>query len=268
MVRGKCFAADLEFRPAGGVRGINRDVIQQDPWLVRRIAFRIRPNVVGHLKTVPAQELDRFAFRRGIHVARQNQRLPSVPDHGVRQVSPEEAAPDAPVLVGNLPADGSDSVWQRLHALAEEGRSVLFLRSDPFAGHRDEHKKCLTDIAGSEARCYHFNNWLYHMDNIRVDSPVFANLPKESVCDMETYDQVYPANLILDTKPADRVFCAGIGLNCFIEKNCARSLTLAEFRRGKGVILLNTMRIEENLGKSPVADQLLLKLLSVYGHKQ
>ena len=183
--------------------------------------------------------------------------------HGVRTAELNDDDSPALILVGAVSADGP--LWADLHRRAESGSTVVFLRTEPFIGPRDIPVRCLTDIAGPDARCVRQSDWLYHMDNIHTDSPLFDGLPTAPVCDMETYDQVYPAALLLDMKRADRVFCAGIGLNCFIEHNCARSLTLAEYRLGRGRFVLNAFRVEERLTLHPIADQLLLNLLNVYG---
>ncbi len=184
--------------------------------------------------------------------------------HGIAQTGIDGPAPGV-ILVGVVPREGSDGIWARLRSCAEAGSTVIFLRSESFLGKRDEPVTRLTDIAGANARCVSQWDWLYHMDNIHKDCELFARLPQAPVCDMETYDLVYPATLFLDMAPADHVYCGGVGLNCFIEHNCALSLTLSEYRHGAGRFVLNAFRIEEMLGRHPIADQLLLNLLSFYG---
>ncbi len=185
--------------------------------------------------------------------------------HGIGQTAPDGSSAPGVVLVGAVPREGSDAVWSLLCRCAQAGSTVIFLRSESFLGRRDEPVRPLTDIAGADARCVPQSDWLYHMDYIHKDCELFDRLPRSPVCDPETYDLVYPSTLFLDMAPADRVLCAGIGLNCFIENNCARSLTLAEYRCGAGRFVLNAFRIEEMLGRHPIADQLLLNLLSFYG---
>ena len=184
---------------------------------------------------------------------------------GVRPVEPDPDASPALVLVGAIPREGHDELWKTLHRCAERGSTVVFLRTEPFMDGRDVPVSRLTDIAGKDARCVYQHDWLYHMDNIHQAGPLFEGLPEASVCDMETYDRVYPSALFLDMDRADAVHCAAIGLNCFIEHNCARSLTLAEYRRGEGRFVINAFHIEEQLGRHPIADQLMLNMLACYG---
>ena len=151
-----------------------------------------------------------------------------------------------------------------LQEKAKNGANVLFLRTEPFIGERNIANPKLTAIAGEEARCIFFRNWLYHMDNLHIPSPVFNNLPETPLLNMELYGDVYPSELFLDMKKADTVLTAGIMLNGFIENNCARSLTLSEYKEGEGRLILNAFLIEQNLGKHPIADQLFMNMLENY----
>ena len=159
----------------------------------------------------------------------------------------------------------SETDLESLKQKAEEGANVVFLRTEPFKGERNTANPKLTMLAGETARCIGIRNWLYHTDSLHIPHPVFHNLPAEPLLNMELYDDIYPSELFLDMKKADKVICASIMLNGFLENNCARSLTFSEYKAGKGCYVINALRIEQNLGKLAAADQLFLNILAEYG---
>jgi len=188
------------------------------------------------------------------------------------------------LLVGN--PDDMDKYWFVAHKWAKKGGTVIFLRTEPLRGDGQEHlreplemptekfyrereveNRYLQELAGEKARCAYYYNWLYHMDTVHIDHPVFTNTTNAGVMDLETWGDVCPECLFLDMEQPDQVFAAGIGMNCCMEDECARSQALCEYRLGEGRVILNALKVEDNLGRHPFADQILLNMVGEYGRK-
>ena len=185
------------------------------------------------------------------------------------------------LLIGN--PDNMQTGWEKAMAFASAGGTVVFLNALPLAGKRipgedqmsnmpsqiydDERlyvNPYLTEIAGLDARCTTYHNWLYHMDTIHIDHPIFWNTSKAGLLDMEQWDDICPEKLFLNMKQPDLVLAAGIGLRLFIEDQCAASQAMCVYNRGQGRVVINGLRIEENIGKHPFADQILLNIVNTF----
>lgn len=200
--------------------------------------------------------------------------------YGVSVGRPGEA--EKLLLVG-APEDLSAG-WDRTLRFARAGGTVVFLcpeifhrkrepsddqfynmPMDVFTEERSFRSPLLTALAGENACCVPFHNWLYHVDTIHADHPIFAHTTPAGVLDMEVWGELCPTRLFLDLKKPDAVLAAGIGLCVEIENNTAASQALCVYTQGAGRVVLNGFQIAENLGLHPFADQLLLNLIALFG---
>ena len=199
----------------------------------------------------------------------------------VTEFTETEKAPEL-LLVG-MPED-PDRDWARLLTLCGAGTTAVFLRPEFFLPPQKERvgqlanmpmdifqeelsreNPRLTAIAGPEARCASFHNWLYHMDTIHADHPVFRNTTPAGVLDLETWGDLCPEKLFLHMRRPDEVLAAGIGLRVEIEEETAESMALCIYRLGAGKAVLSGLAVDRELGRHPFADQMLLNLVSEYG---
>ena len=203
--------------------------------------------------------------------------------HGINVIDFTESSNTEPMLLFIGTPENMDAHWERAMQLASSGGTVVFLNTNPLCGKRtpgthqmanmplqifEEERQYvnpyLTAIAGENARCATFHNWLYHMDTVHITHPVFWNTTDGGILDMELWGDICPEKLFLDMKQPDLVLAAGIGLRVEIENDCATSQAMCVYNKDNGRIIINGLRIEENLGKHPFADQLLLNIVKVY----
>ena len=99
--------------------------------------------------------------------------------------------------------------------------------------------------------------WLYHKDDWAKAHPVFQGLPCGGMMDYAFYREMIP-DTVFSGQEAPAQAIAGANNVSF---DYSSGLMLAEYRLGEGRFLLNTLPIRENLGRNPVADQLLRNML-------
>jgi hypothetical protein len=157
------------------------------------------------------------------------------------------------ILVGSgAPAD--DAAWQALLERVRQGATVVFLSpevfrvgDDPVARLPLERKGTLVGIHG----------WLYLKDEWAKAHPIFAGLPAGGLMDTTFYREVIPDLVFTGQDPPAEAVAGAIKAS----QDYASGLMLSVYRVGKGRIVLNTLRITENLGTHPAADRLLRNLL-------
>ena len=151
---------------------------------------------------------------------------------------------------------------QRLEALLERGSTVVFLDPEFFAC--EDVLPLLKKIAGEDARCETTIDWLYHFDTVHIRHPLFSNIHDEGLLELDTFFELYPRLIFTNTKKADRTLAASIRTDA---GQCATSLTVGEYRVGKGAAVINGFRVEAALGINPYADRMLLNFALCYGEK-
>lgn len=179
--------------------------------------------------------------------------------NGIQATDFTEICNCSTVLVGN-PENRTDSAfWDHLFALAEQGANVIFVNPELFS--TDETKSYLKAIAGERAACESTINWLYHFDTVHVRHPLFDHIHDEGLLELDAFTELYPRIIFTETDKADVTVAAAVRIDSV---NCATSLTIGEYRKGNGKMVLNGFRMEEALGKNPYAEQMLLNFLSYY----
>ena len=126
---------------------------------------------------------------------------------------------------------------------------------------------------GIAGRRIYYRNWLYHVDCYAAPGSVFSGLTGSGapgserdcgILDMELWGDVYPSCYIADAEKPDFTHAAAFGTGLLTENRTLSALVLGEYAYGKGRIVVNTFRILDNLGRSPLADRLAEKLIGRY----
>jgi hypothetical protein len=100
-------------------------------------------------------------------------------------------------------------------------------------------------------------SWLYHKDEWAKSHPIFDGLPAGGLMDYTFYREIIPdAAWVGQDTPAEVVAGA---TNTSIDYSAGLFVSGNSF--GAGQFILNTLLIRENLGRSPVADRLLVNML-------
>ncbi len=158
------------------------------------------------------------------------------------------------VLVGNKPLAGDAAAFADLARHIARGSTAVFLSPEVFkkgddpAGWLPLAKK--GTLAGLPV-------WVYHKDDWARRHPIFDGLPAGCVLDHTFYREVLGSlGWSGQEAPAEAVAAA---INT--SSGYSSGLTVAVHKLGAGRLVLNTLRIRENLGRDPVAERLLRNML-------
>jgi hypothetical protein len=134
------------------------------------------------------------------------------------------------------------------------GASVVFLSPSVFAA-GDQPTTWLP--LANKGRLTGLPSWLYHKDEWAKHHPIFDGLPAGGLMDYTFYREIIPdAAWVGQDAPMEVVTGA---TNTSIDYSAGIFVSGNSF--GAGQFILNTLLIRENLGRSPVADRLLLNML-------
>lgn len=162
-------------------------------------------------------------------------------------------------------------LWRRIYKFASDGGNVVFLDPDMIGRNNadpdiwkkgPETTEYLPFIQKGE--CSGYWNWLYHLDNIHKNHPVFDGIHKEGIVEYEYFDSIYPVKIYEGIEKPSKTVCAAIGVGQTRKEGYVSGLTFGEYNYGKGRIILNTFRIIESVGHNPIADRMLFNIVKHY----
>ena len=190
---------------------------------------------------------------------------------GVTPAAPEDAGSAAPVIVGDVPEEEKPAVWARIGTLLEEGRSVVL--TSRFAAAKDGD---MTGWLPTECGLSGFpagrnpTDWLYHKEYLaRRGHPYFSGLPT-GMMDWEYYRHLICGAFFRADAPDGpweaASIAVGVGEHC--EGGYKGGMTLCALPVGKGRLILNAYRLQENLNRNPAADRLFLNILNTEYKRQ
>ncbi len=159
------------------------------------------------------------------------------------------------LIVGRTTDRGTRAEFDRLYDVVRSGIGVLFLSPEVFAEGEDATGKLPFATKGSFDR---LPNWLYHKDDWARRSSAFDGLQSGCVLDYAYYCDVIPVVTFKGQAPAPTSALAGAFST---QMDYDAGLSIAEWKLGKGKMILSTWLIQENL-PSPIAERLLRNLLN------
>ncbi|MFN8492632.1 MAG: glycoside hydrolase family 2 TIM barrel-domain containing protein [Caldilineaceae bacterium] len=163
------------------------------------------------------------------------------------------------VLVGEPEqSDALDQQWSLLMQQINQGASAIFL--SPSALQQGENSVGRLPF-GERLRFTPFHDWLYHKECVAKPHPLFAGLAAPGIMDWDYYGPVIPHAFFTDQATPDDVAAAAFAVGYSCPGGYAAGLLLATYHFGQGRLVLNTLRILENLEQHPAAGRLLLNLL-------
>jgi hypothetical protein len=171
--------------------------------------------------------------------------------HGVRCRTWTESQPtqDQVILVSQAPAVFAE-LWKRV----EDGATAVFLL--PAALQKGDQPLGWLPLA-NQGTAAPIHGWLYLKDEWAKRHPVFDGLPSGGLLDYTFYREIIPDLVLTGQDPPAEAVAGAIKAS----QDYSSGLMLAVHKFGAGRIILNTLRIRENLGAHPAADRLLLNLL-------
>ena len=99
--------------------------------------------------------------------------------------------------------------------------------------------------------------WLYLKDEWCKRHPIFEGMPSGGLMEYNYYREIIPDLVWSGQDPPAEAVAGAIKAS----QDYASGLMLAVYDLGEGRLILNTLRIRENLGRHPAAEQLLRNLL-------
>lgn len=168
-------------------------------------------------------------------------------------VLPFSGETDLPVIVGNPEDHGDDAKWNSLRTAAENGYKTVFMQSRLFLDHPE-----LTAKTGfADFRCVYTQDFLYHKEYVPMPHPIFDGL-RPGMMDLDYVSTVFPHETI-ETEASPEPICSGfVTGSIWVEGAYRSSYSIAEWKTGRGSVILSMPYVLENIGDNPVADILLI----------
>ena len=168
-------------------------------------------------------------------------------------VLPFSGETDLPVIVGNPEDHGDDAKWNSLRTATENGHKTVFMQSRLFLDHPE-----LTAKTGfADFRCVYTQDFLYHKEYVPMPHPIFDGL-RPGMMDLDYVSTVFPHETI-ETEASPEPICSGfVTGSIWVEGSYRSSYSIAEWKTGRGSVILSMPYVLENIGDNPVADILLI----------
>lgn len=168
-------------------------------------------------------------------------------------VLPFSGETDLPVIVGNPEDHGDDAKWNSLRTAAENGHKTVFMQSRLFLDHPE-----LTAKTGfADFRCVYTQDFLYHKEYVPMPHPIFDGL-HPGMMDLDYVSTVFPHETI-ETEASPEPICSGfVTGSIWVEGSYRSSYSIAEWKTGRGSVILSMPYVLENIGDNPIADILLI----------
>ncbi len=177
--------------------------------------------------------------------------------HGIntQNIAPEGSKVRQVILVaGTPPAPGGVTAFRDLAQRIAEGSTAIILSPSLLAeGNQPTRWLPLAD-KGTIAPIY---GWLYLKDEWAKCHPIFDGLPAGGLMDYDYYGDLIPDELYRGLGASASAVAGAIKAS----QDYDSGLMVAVVPLGEGRIILNTLRIRENLGTHPVAERLLRNML-------
>ena len=168
-------------------------------------------------------------------------------------VLPFSGETDLPVIVGNPEDHGDDAKWNSLRTAAENGHKPVFMQSRLFLDNPE-----LTAKTGfADFRCVYTQDFLYHKEYVPMPHPIFDGL-RPGMMDLDYVSTVFPHETI-ETEASPEPICSGfVTGSIWVEGAYRSSYSIAEWKTGRGSVILSMPYVLENIGDNPIADILLI----------
>lgn len=168
-------------------------------------------------------------------------------------VLPFSGETDLPVIVGNPEDHGDDAKWNSLRTATENGHKTVFMQSRLFLDHPE-----LTAKTGfADFRCVYTQDFLYHKEYVPMPHPIFDGL-HPGMMDLDYVSTVFPHETI-ETEASPEPICSGfVTGSIWVEGSYRSSYSIAEWKTGRGSVILSMPYVLENIGDNPIADILLI----------
>ena len=161
------------------------------------------------------------------------------------------------VLIGK---NTDESILKKAKDAAASGAKVVFMSPHSFYNSNIS----ISDFLGiaDDLRIFDARDWLYHKECIASNEYIFEGLGL-GICDSTQYGQTFPFYSYMTSRTPEDIICPAFYVGSpHVNGAYASGHTIAGFTSGKGMIYLNCFLLEENIGKNPAADMILINLIN------
>ena len=173
------------------------------------------------------------------------------------------------VLVGDMPEE--DAAWEALYERAKSGATVVFLKPEAFLnGVADPYNYYTNNVPHrlpieQKGEIRFTDNWAWRIHTVLKNHRYAKDLPIGLLSDL-VYNQTTPCFMYEKIATPDEVVAVSLaapygGKHCYEYNTRFSGVAIGVYNYGKGKLVLNTIRILDELGKNPAADKLLLNFL-------
>jgi hypothetical protein len=174
---------------------------------------------------------------------------------GARPFDPAVQPTREVILAGAKPPPGGAQAWRDLVRHLARGSTAVFLSPELFK--KGDNPVGWLPLA-NKGSLSGLPRWLYLSDDWAKSHPIFEGLPCGGLMDYTYYRHLLPnSGWVGQDLPAEAV-AGAIGTSL----GYSSGLMVSVHSLGAGRLVLNTLRIRENLGADPAAERLLRNLLS------
>lgn len=178
-------------------------------------------------------------------------------DHGLKYrpyASTDEGTARAVILVSGKPPADPAVVFRDLARRIVRGSTVIFLTTDTYSRGQQSTGWLPLKTKGNVSG---IARWLYHADEWAKRHPIFDGLQAGGLMDYGYYRELIPDVVFAGLEPAADPVAGSINASWGYQSG----LLVAVYQLGAGEMILNSLRIRENLGQVPQAERLLRNLL-------
>jgi Glycosyl hydrolases family 2, sugar binding domain/Glycosyl hydrolases family 2, TIM barrel domain/Glycosyl hydrolases family 2 len=191
-------------------------------------------------------------------------------DRGFRfrdSLSPAQTAREVIVVSGKAQTAGAPAAFSDLARRIARGSTGIFLTPETllenaFTGEPQPLRWAPLESKMMPQLC-HTPNWYFRADPWAKEHPVFAGLPSGGILDYTFYRDIITSTVFRGLEPPVETISGAIQTSGGPD-DYDSDLTLAVCKFGAGRVILNSLKIRENLGTIPAAERLLRNLLN-YG---
>jgi len=181
--------------------------------------------------------------------------------HGVtcRLFSPGSDDASGVLLVGQPREKQTAPYWRAVTTFAKRGGTVVCLSHQAFAAGDD--RSHWLPLRGKLA-CVTFWDWLYHREHVARPHPIFAGLQVPGLLDWNYYGDLISHEMFQGAAQPAEPIVAAFAVGYCKPTGYDAGIALGAYRLGKGRLILNTLKLLENIGRHPATDRLLLNLIT------
>ncbi|MBN2210937.1 MAG: hypothetical protein JW709_06035 [Sedimentisphaerales bacterium] len=174
----------------------------------------------------------------------------------VRPYDPAAAKKRGVILISGTPPAAMDTelAFNNLTERIRQGTTAIFL--SPEVLQKDDQPTGWLPL-NNKGALTHISSWLYLTDVWAKHHAFFEGLPAGGLLDYTFYREIISSLVWVGQDPPDQAVAGSIKAS----QDYASGLILSVYNLGEGRLILNSLRIRENLGIHPAAERLLRNML-------